>query len=555
MGLLMQALYAALAIALAILLVLLHKIGPALLRACTTPLKDLPGPPSEHWFFGNLKTIQQEDNSVPQERWAAESGQMNIMYRGFFNTERLWTTDTRALNHILTHSAEYQKPEDARRNLARILGRGVLFTEGEQHRQQRRILNPAFGPAQIRELTEIFVQKSAELRDVWDAEISKAGGQARLNVLDGLSKMTLDVIGLAGFNYAFNSLHPQEGKPNELNQAFKAIFSVPTKFTIMMLVRNIFPALDIFPDERTRSVDRAQEVMRRIGSQLIREKKAEIQREMFESKLKDGSGGVARNDVQGRDLLTLLLKANMATDIPDNQRLSDEDVLAQVPTFLVAGHETTSTATMWCLFALSQAPEVQKKLRDELFTLHSEAPTMDELNSLPYLDAVVRETLRVHAPVPTTMRIAMKDDVIPVSEPYVDRHGQVQDGIRISKGSPIIIPILSLNRSKKLWGEDAHEFRPERWENPPEATSTIPGVWGHILSFLGGPRACIGYRFSLVEMKALLFMLVRAFEFELAVPVEDIQTKTAIVQRPQLRSAPEQGSQMPLLVRKYTRAL
>ncbi|KAI0329991.1 cytochrome P450 [Cubamyces sp. BRFM 1775] len=548
MGLIIQVLFGVLAIVSAFLIALLYKVGPALLRACTTPLKNLPGPPSEHWFFGNLKTIQVEDNSVPQERWLSQYGQ-TIMYRGFFNIERLWTMDTRALNHILTHSADYQKPEDARRNLARILGRGVLFTEGDQHRQQRRILNPAFGPAQIRELTEIFVQKSAELRDAWDADIAKAGGQARINVLSGLSKMTLDVIGLAGFNYAFNSLHPQEGKPNELNQAFQAIFSVPTKFTLMMIVRNLFPALDIFPDERTRSVDRAQEVMRRIGSQLIREKKAEIQREMSESK----NRSVARNDVQGRDLLTLLLKANMATDIPDNQRLSDEDVLAQVPTFLVAGHETTSTATMWCLYALSQAPEVQKKLRDELFTLETETPTMDELNSLPYLDAVVRETLRVHAPVPTTMRIAMKDDVIPVGEPFVDRHGQVQDCIRISKGSPILIPILALNRSKKLWGEDAFEFKPERWENPPEATSSIPGVWGHILSFLGGPRACIGYRFSLVEMKALLFMLVRAFEFELAVPKEDIQTKTAIVQRPQLRSAPEQGSQMPLLVRRYTR--
>lgn len=84
---------------------------------------------------------------------------------------------------------------------------------------------------------------------------------------------------------------------------------------------------------------------------------------------------------------------------------------------------------------------------------------MEELSSLPYLDAVVRETLRIHAPVPSTMRVAQKDDVIPVGEPFVDRHGNVQDSIRISKGSPILIPILALNRSTKLWGEDALEFR------------------------------------------------------------------------------------------------
>ncbi|KAI0364501.1 cytochrome P450 [Pilatotrama ljubarskyi] len=523
----------------------LWKIWPFLIRPFTTPLKNLPAPPSQSWIWGNLKAIHEEDNSVPQERWASEYGP-TIMYKGFLNIDRLWTIDTRALNHILTHSAEYQKPEGARRNLARILGKGVLFTEGEQHRQQRRIMNSAFGPAQIRELTPIFVDKAIELRDVWDGQIPQDGSVARIDVLQGLSKMTLDVIGLAGFNYRFDSL---AGKPNELNQAFQEIFNPSIQVSAFMILKNFIRILELIPDERSRRVDRAQDVMRRIGMELLQEKKAEIRRELAESR----DGSVQRKDVHGRDLLTLLLKANMATDIPENQRLSDEDVLAR--TFLVAGHETTSTATTWCLYALTQSPEVQKKLRDELFTLDTDKPTMDQLNGLPYLDAVVRETLRIHAPVPTTMRVANNDDVIPVSEPFVDRYGKIQEGIRVSKGTPIIIPILALNRSKKLWGEDALEFKPERWESPPESVSSIPGVWGHILSFLGGPRACIGYRFSLVEMKALLFTLVRAFEFELAVPAEDIQKKTSIVQRPLLRSAPEKGSQMPLLVKRFTRVV
>ena len=62
-----------------------------------------------------------------------------------------------------------------------------------------------------------------------------------------------------------------------------------------------------------------------------------------------------------------------------------------------------------------------------------------------------------------------------------------------------MIPILTLNRDKNLWGADSFDFKPERWENPPEAITSIPGVWGHLMSFIGGPRACIGYRFSLVE--------------------------------------------------------
>ena len=85
---------------------------------------------------------------------------------------------------------------------------------------------------------------------------------------------------------------------------------------------------------------------------------------------------------------------------------------------------------MWCLFALTQAPEVQRKLREELLTLDTDTPTMEQLSALPYLDMVVRETLRVHAPVPVVFREATEDDVIPVAEPFVDRNGEVQDGIR-----------------------------------------------------------------------------------------------------------------------------
>ena len=168
----------------------------------------------------------------------------------------------------------------------------------------------------------------------------------------------------------------------------------------------------------------------------------------------------------------------------------------EVPTFLVAGHETTrygttfsrgifglddganSAAAIWALYAMTNAPEIQTELREELFSVDTETPTMDELMALPYLDAVVRETLRVHSPVPSTERIAMKDDVLPVEKPYRDKNGVVHNSIRydymspivnsmgililpnsIRKGDPIFISILAINRSQELWGPDAHEFK------------------------------------------------------------------------------------------------
>ena len=91
--------------------------------------------------------------------------------------------------------------------------------------------------------------------------------------------------------------------------------------------------------------------------------------------------------------------------------------------------------------------------------------------------------MRVHAPVPSSIRIATRDDVIPLNTPYVDVRGQVHDAVRVSKGSPIFIPILAINRSKALWGEDAHEWKPERWLKPLPATVTqshIPGAYSNL---------------------------------------------------------------------------
>ncbi|KIK80380.1 hypothetical protein PAXRUDRAFT_833550 [Paxillus rubicundulus Ve08.2h10] len=509
-----------------------------------SPLRHLPGPKSSSLIYGNMGDIWKAENSILHEQWVKEYGN-TLKYKGFFSTNRLFTMDPRAINYVLTHSSDFQKPSQVRYSLSQILGEGVLFVEGAQHRQQRRIMNPAFGPAQIRALTDIFLAKAIQLRNVWSSEIADAAQNAtstRIDVLPWLSRMTLDVIGLAGFNYDFNALNATE-QPNELNAAFATMFTATQRFSIFPILQARIPLLRLIPSDRARKIQVAQRTMARIGKELLAKAKAAARAGTAEG------GEIEKSSIQGRDLLTLLVKANMATDIPETQRLSDEDVLAQVPTFLVAGHETTSTATTWALYALSQAPEVQTKLRKELFSIETETPSMDDLLALRYLDFVVRETMRVHAPVPGTVRMAMKDDFLPLEKPFADKHGVVHDSIRVKKGDPIFIPILAMNRSEALWGPDAHEFKPERWDNLPKAVSDIPGVWGHLLTFLGGPRACIGYRFSLVEMKALLFTLVRAFEFELAVPASDIRKKSTIVQRPILRSDPTNKAQLPLLLK------
>ncbi|KAI0318662.1 cytochrome P450 [Amylostereum chailletii] len=527
----------------------LFKLVRRFARPYYSRLRDVPGPVARSFIWGNIREIIDSDPCVPHEKWVAQYGPV-LKYTIFLGAERLFTTDTRAIAHILGHPNDYQKPEEVRQSLGEIVGQGLLFVEGDEHRQQRRVMSPAFGVPQIRELAAIFLEKSLQLRDIWKHQVQssseqpdeKGSAQTVIDAVHWLNKTTLDIIGLAGFSYSFDALNPTD-KPNELNEAVRLVLSV-TEPTIIDIMQFFFPVLRAIPNRRRRNINAAHATMDRIGRQLLAEMK-----EAVRAAAANGDAKIERKDFRRKDLLSLLVKANMATDLPESGRLSDDEVLAQVPTFLIAGHETTSTAVTWVLFALAKHQDVQDKLRTELLRApEGDVPTMEALNALPYLDAVVRETMRAYAPVPNTIRKAMRDDVIPTDTEWVDKKGAKKRGIPISKGDTIYLPILSVNRLSEIWGEDAREFKPERWQSPPEAAIAIPGVWGNTLSFSGGPRACIGYRFSVVEIKAIVYTLVRAFRFELAFDLAELRYKSTAVTRPYLASRMKEGAQLPLKV-------
>ncbi|KAJ7087972.1 cytochrome P450, partial [Mycena belliarum] len=462
-----------------------------------------------------------------------------FQFKGLFSVRELHTSDIKAVNHIVTNSNVYQRSpvnlEDARQ----LLGRGILTVTQDEHKRQVGAQNPAFGIAQIRLVTEVFVEKSVQLRDIWAAKTAQGHGTARVEVMSWLRKMTLDVIGQAGFDYQFNALDPSAG-PNELNQAFTDLFHSPQagRDAALRLAQAMVPILKLVPMPGSKLVKDARNKMTKIGKNLVSETKASIK-----------ASGTTKDLGGRRDLLSVLLKANMSTDIPESQRMTDAEVIAQIPAFFVAGHETTSSSTTWALHALSINPGVQKKLREELMTLSTDNPTMDELNSLPYLELVLRETMRIHAPVVYLSRMAMEDDVLPLAKPYIDQKGQAHESLPIPKGLMMHIPILAINTDKEIWGPDADEFRPERWEKIPDAAGDIPGVWANLLTFFAGPHNCIGFRFSLVEMKALLFTLVRAFEFEPAVPKGGIGPSPSLLQRPVVLAEPEKSFQLPLILK------
>ncbi|KAJ7633677.1 cytochrome P450 [Mycena polygramma] len=494
-----------------------------------SPFRYMPGPPNPSWIYGNFGNISFAKTQAWQERYGP-----TYRFHGLMSATQLYTIDTVALHHIVNKSDIYQKSPMIRFTLRSMLGEGLLVAEDDEHTKLRKVMSPAFGPSQIRGLTQLFVDKSLELSKVWGNETPDDSGWARIDVLAGLRAMTLDVIGLAGFNYQFHALDAEK-PPTALDDAFQRVFHQGNQGSSSALLRARFPFLRPFIPA-PKGLAGARRTMDRIGIQLLDEARVEI-----------ASG---EKETGRKDILSLLVQSNTSANIPESHRLSDEAVVAQLPTFFVAGHETTSTATTWALYALALNPEAQTKLRAELQAIGTDSPSLDTLNALPYLDKVVREVMRVHAPVVFTSRIAMRDDVIPLETPYTDTRGVQQESIVVAKGQMIHIPVRAVNRDPRIWGPDSAEFKPDRWDTVPDAANAIPGVWSHLFSFLGGPHNCIGWRFSLAEMKALMYTLIRTFEFEMAVPAEAIDQTTTAVQRPLVVSEREKGPQLPMRVRR-----
>ncbi|KAK2467620.1 hypothetical protein APHAL10511_000475 [Amanita phalloides] len=501
----------------------LYRVTRIIYDELTSPIRHLPGPPNANTFLGNLKDLWTDTC-----HWHSQYGPM-IRLNGFLGFSHLYVTDPQALNHILTNGYVYTKQAFTRRQIGNLWGPGLPFVEGEQHKKQRKILNPAFGPVRIREFTECFVKKSKGLQDAWTTECSKQGGTCRLDVMVGLGKVVIDIISSTGFRYEVDSLD----RETDLSRVATILSQLNL---IRWQLRRFIPILWFIPDPVEAQLDDIKQTLSRMTNRLLNESK--------------GFVSTNNKNAGSRDLLSLLVRTNMSPDVPEHRRLSDDEVKAQVISFVIVGRESPINVTAWALFSLAKDRKIQAKLREELLTVGTCQPTTDQLNALSYLDLVIRETLRLYPSSKANSRVCAKDDILPLAKPITDRRGNVLSSISVKRGQVVIIPISAIHKDKSIWGEDALDFRPERWECLPEGVKTIPGVWSHLLSFWGGPRSCIGFRFAIAEMKALLFTLVRAFEFDLAVPAEQVSVESGLSNRPILTTDP--GSyQLPLLIKPY----
>jgi len=230
--------------------------------------------------------------------------------------------------------------------------------------------------------------------------------------------------------------------------------------------------------------------------------------------------------------------------------------MAQLTTFMLAGHETTAATVTWILYELSNNKEFQTLVREEIKGVREEVKlrgdkelNIADFDSMVYLPALIKETLRFHPIITFMHREAGREDVIPLSEPVTTKSGKIITTIPVSKGQRIIISIAAYNRLISVWGEDADVFRPERFlEYDKKKPKTTLGVVENLATFGSGLRSCIGWRFSTIEIQELLVEFIEKFEFSPAPgsPVV-VSTLAGILVSPMLANDPGH-KQLPLTV-------
>lgn len=315
---------------------------------------------------------------------------------------------------------------------------------------------------------------------------------------DWTSLVTLDIIGLAAIGHDFGSL---QAPHNELSQKYTKMLSLPEGieqyievFTLLFLPQ----WLDWLPTKRQRAIKEGASYIRNMARELIREKRREM-----------GSGVAASVDIISVSL--------------EKGRLSEENLTEQLLTFLAAGHESTSTALQWAVYALCKHANVQRRLRNEVRSLlpsidHEQTMTAGLLDLLPYLNAVCNEILRYYPPVRETDRVAVRDTMV--------------DGTFIRRGTKFRLVQEAVNHDEEFWGDNADQFDPERWMTTGNSNSGGASSNYAFLTFIHGPRSCIGSGFAKAELACLVAVLVGRFEMELQDPGAELEVDGFATQKP-----------------------
>ncbi|KAH9857497.1 cytochrome P450 [Lenzites betulinus] len=478
----------------------------------------IPGPPSRSYLAGNTEEIFGPEHWEHTVAFVEKYGPL-FKVRGPLQAKWLYTYDPRAMHNIFLKDQDiFEGNSSVVATFQVTLGPGLLATLGHQHRRQRKMLNPLFSAKHLREMTPTFNDTVARLQIALASRLKE--GALELDLLGWMGRTALELIGQGGLGHSFDPLTTDIA--DEFSESVKAFF--PAMHQVEAFFPLIGPSVKIgtpwlrrkvvemLPSKSVQRLVQITDSLHECSVRIYNEKKAALE---------SGDEELKRQVSEDKDIMSVLLRANMTA--AEDDRLKDDEVIGQISTLVLAAMDTTSNALSRIFHLLSEHPDVQQNLRDEITRARDDGTgklrdlTYDEVMELPYLDAVCRETLRRHSPATRVLREATRDTMLPLSKPIRALDGTLLSAIPVTKGMWIIADVQASNCNKELWGDDADEWRPERWLSPlPSALedARIPGVYSHLMTFAGGSRACIGFKFSQLEMKVVLASLLPTMKFE-----------------------------------------
>ncbi|HYN85426.1 MAG TPA: cytochrome P450 [Pyrinomonadaceae bacterium] len=353
---------------------------------------------------------------------------------------------------LVTHDERFQKGRALQRS-KRLLGEGLLTSEGEHHRRQKRLALPAFHKQRVAGYGATMVECAERASARWrDGE--------RRDASDEMMRLTLAIVGRTLFDADV------ESDADEVGEALGEVMSL---FNYLMLP--YAELLEKLPLPHTRRFLRARERLDRVIYRIIDERR--------------------RGEARDRgDLLSMLMLA--VDEDGDRTGMTNEQLRDEAMTIFLAGHETTANALTWTWYLLSQHPEVEARLHAELDEVleGGRLPTAEDLPRLRYAEMVLAESMRLYPPAWAVGRLTVEE--------------HEAGGYRIPRGSLVLLSQYVMHRDARYFPEP-ERFDPERWT--PEARQARPQF--SYFPFGGGPRRCIGEGFAWMEAALVLATIAR----------------------------------------------